>query len=171
MPKRFLKRITPDPDFIKQHKYLSMFGEVLHNNNLWHMNRHSVARAFSVGLFCAFMPIPFQMVLAAALAIVWRANLALSVCLVWITNPITMAPIFYFSYHIGATILHMPHQHFHIELSMQWLASQFIHIWEPLLLGSLICGVIAAILGNLMIRLLWRIMVIRSWSLRRRRKK
>lgn len=60
---------------------------------LWQLTRRSVANAFSVGLFCAMLPIPCQMVAAALGARLTRCNLALAVGLVWITNPLTM-PLF-----------------------------------------------------------------------------
>jgi uncharacterized protein (DUF2062 family) len=37
-----------------------------------------------VGLFCAFIPVPFQMLLAAPSAIIFSANLPVSIALVWI---------------------------------------------------------------------------------------
>ena len=95
MPKKIIKRMMPDHQTIKENKYLKIFGNLLHNANLWHLNRHSVAKAFAVGLFFAFIPVPFQMVLAAGLAIIVHANLPLSIALVWITNPLTMPFIFY----------------------------------------------------------------------------
>lgn len=167
MPKNFIKRYLPDQKKIREHKYIKLFGELLHDGNIWHLNRHSVARAFSVGVFCAFLPLPFQMLIAAAMAILARANLPLSVCLVWITNPFTMPAIFYFTYRVGAKILDSPHQNVHIELSWQWLSTQFLHIWEPLVLGSVICGIIFAILANIGIRILWRISVARKFQLRK----
>ena len=35
-----------------------IFGKLIYNPNLWHFNRHSVAKAFSVGLFFAWIPVP-----------------------------------------------------------------------------------------------------------------
>jgi len=55
----------------------------------------------AVGLFCAFVPLPIQMLLAAAAAIIFRVNLPISVGLVWITNPVTIPPMFYFCYKVG----------------------------------------------------------------------
>ena len=63
MPKKMIKRLMPDHHTIKNNKHLQIFGTLLHNANLWHLNRRSVAKVFAVGLFCAFIPIPFQMVL------------------------------------------------------------------------------------------------------------
>ena len=98
MPKRFLKRYMPKEHDIRNHKHMRYFGKLLHDPNIWHLNRRSVAGAFSVGLFMAMVPVPFQMILAAAAAIPCRVNLPISVGLVWITNPLTMPAIFYFCY-------------------------------------------------------------------------
>ncbi len=150
----------PDPNVIKNNKSLRIFGKLLHDTNLWHLNRRSIARAVAIGFFCAFMPIPFQMVLAAALAITFRANLLFSVALVWVSNPITMPAIFYFSYKLGAIILRVPPQPFEFHLSWAWLSAKLGVIWAPLLLGSILCGFIAAIVGYCSVRIGWRIFVI-----------
>jgi len=167
MPKRFLKKIAPDPDKLKQHKHLSFFGTLLHNPNLWHFNRRSIAGAFSLGLFCAFIPVPFQMVIAAAGAILFHVNLPVSVLMVWVSNPITMPPMFYACYLLGTWILQTPPQDFSFELSWQWLSESLAYIWEPFLLGCLVSGVFFSLLGYFGMRVLWRIIMIRKWKNRR----
>lgn len=170
MPKRLIKRYTPDHETIRKHKHLQMFGQLLHDPNLWHMNRRSVAGAFAVGLFWAFIPMPFQMIAAAATAIPARVNMPLSVALVWISNPLTMPPMFYFNYLAGTWILGKPVQNSAFEPSMAWLTNSIGHIWQPLYLGSLICALLAALLGYLIVRALWRLHIIAHWKSRRDRK-
>ncbi|TVO68872.1 DUF2062 domain-containing protein [Sedimenticola selenatireducens] len=170
MPKNLIKRFTPNHETIRNHKHLRVFGQLLHDPNLWHMNRRSVAGAFAVGLFWAMIPMPFQMVAAAATAIPTRVNMPLSVALVWISNPITMPPMFYFNYLVGTWITGEPAMNGHFELTMEWFTQSMGNIWQPLYLGSLVCGVIAALAGYLGIRGLWRMHIISHWKNRRANK-
>jgi len=161
MPKRFFKRYLPDHAAIRNHKRLrSVFGTLLHDPNLFHLNRRSVSGAFAVGLFIAFLPIFFQMVLAAAVAIWVRVNLPLSVSLVWITNPFTIPPIYYFTYKLGATLLQLPPRPVQFDLSLGWFLSEVGRSWQPVLLGSVICGVISGAVGYLLVRGIWRLVVL-----------
>ena len=171
MPRKFIKRYLPDPHYVRQHNTLRrVFGDLLHDANLWHLNRRSAAGAAAVGLFCAFIPLPGQMVAAAALAILCRVNLPLSVALVWVTNPVTIPPVFYATYRIGAWILGSNQPPPAFELSVQWLLQEFDHIWQPLLLGSFIAGTVSAALGYALMRLIWRWHVLREWQRRRLRR-
>ena len=168
MSKKFLKRYLPDHDKIRDHKTLNrFFGTLLHDPNLLHINRRSVSGAFFVGLSMAFVPVPFQMVLAAGLAIYFRVNLPISVGLVWLTNPFTMPAIYYFCYKLGQYILGGTVEDIVFETSLDWLMSVLSEIWEPFLLGSFIAGIASAASGYLLVRLLWRLQVIRRWQKRK----
>jgi hypothetical protein len=171
MPKRIIKRFMPDPHTIRDHKHLRFLGTLLHDPNILHLNRRSVSGAFSVGLLMAFVPVPFQMVLAAIGAIVARVNLPISVALVWVTNPFTMPPIFYFAYKVGTWILQTPVEKIEFVLSTEWLLHELHEIWQPFLLGCFVCGVTFAVLGNAAIRLFWRLHVGRSWRKRQQDRK
>jgi len=170
MPRKFIKRFLPDPQTIKEHKNLRMFGSALHDPNLWHLNRRSVAVAFAIGMFMAFVPMPFQMVPAAAMAIYMRANLLISVALVWITNPVTMPPIFYFCYFIGTQVLGKKVNQFAFDVSWQWFSSELGRVWQPFLLGCLIMSTFFSIVGYLTIQGIWRWHVAREWQKRKLRK-
>jgi len=167
VPKKLIKRYLPDHQTLRTHRHLQVFGARLHDPNLWHLNRRSASGAFAVGLFVAFIPIPLQMLLAAALAIVARVNLPVSVALVWITNPITLPPVFYFCYRLGAWILNEPGPSPNVELSLEWLQSELSSIWQPFLLGTLLAGITSAVLGYCTVRGLWRLNLTRYY---RRRK-
>ncbi len=168
MPRKFIKRHMPDYATIKRQKALRCLGSLLHNPALWRLNRHSVAGAFFVGLSMAFVPVPFQMLLAAGMAIAMQVNIPISVALVWLTNPLTMPPMFYFAYKVGQWILEQPNHNFQFDLSWSWLLHELSHIWQPFLLGCLVVGLTSGVLGYLIVRVAWRACVIRKWRRRRR---
>ena len=163
MPRRIIKRYMPHPDSIREHKSLRFLGSLIHDPNLWHLNRHSVARAMAVGLFSAFIPLPMQMLLSAGLAIPVRANLPISIGLVWLTNPITMPPVFYCTYKVGTWVLNTPPLQMPSEITMNWITERLSTLWAPMLVGSLISGIVLAILGYCTTMLYWRWWVRRNW--------
>ncbi|MFV9614859.1 MAG: DUF2062 domain-containing protein [Gammaproteobacteria bacterium] len=171
MPRKFFQRFLPHPKTIKENKTLQIFGDWLHEPNLWHLNRRSVAGAFAVGLFFAWMPVPFQMVLAAGTAIWIGTNLPLSVVLVWITNPVTITPMFYLAYVVGTWVIGEPMTDFSFELSFDWLLNELSAIWQPFLVGCFILAASSSLLGYLIINGIWRYSVLSRRSARKRRRK
>ncbi|MCB1698218.1 MAG: DUF2062 domain-containing protein [Pseudomonadales bacterium] len=170
MPKKALKSLMPSAARIREIKSLHVLGDWIYATNLWHLNRYSASMAFFVGLFVAFMPIPGQMPVAALLALLLRCNLPISICLVWITNPLTMPALFFMAYQVGALIINVPLAPMAFELSFDWLGSQLAHIWQPFLLGCLICGLFFGCLGYFVVSLLWRWRVSVHWRERKRRR-
>ena len=169
MPRKFFKRYMPSHARVKEHKHLQVFGDVLHEPNLWHINRRSMAGGFAVGLFFAWVPVPSQMLMAAAAAIVFRTNMALSVGLVWITNPLTIPPMFYFAYLVGTWVIGEAPQHFAFELSFAWLSSELGAIWKPFLVGCAILAAASSLVGYITISQLW-IFAVKRQRARRTRK-
>lgn len=157
----------PDPETIRRHKSLQCLGKLLDKTALWRLNRHSVALAFLTGLFVAFIPVPFQMLLAAIMAIGIHANLPISVALVWVTNPLTMPPLFFFAYKVGVWILGVPAKAFAFQASADWVFHSLANIWKPFLLGCLVSGLVLGLLGYIGSHLLWRGYVVYRY---RRRK-
>lgn len=166
MPRHIIKRYVPDPTVFKKHRHLRHLGILLHDENLWHLNRRSVAGGVAAGLFWAMIPIPAQMVAAALSAIGFRINLPISVALVWLTNPITMPPVFYFNYLVGTWLLGAPPNVDEFRLSVEWIASELNAIWKPLFLGSFVTGALLACLGYATMRLYWRWHVLHRFKIR-----
>jgi len=157
MPKELLKKYMPHPEIIKNHKNLQFLGAKLHDPNLWHLNRRSVSMAFAVGLFCAWIPTPGQMAIAAIIAFYVRANLPISVALVWITNPITMPPLFYFAYLVGVYALNLPTADFSMDAILSG------ELLFPFLTGCLMLGIICSTAGYFGFSYFWRYHTINKW--------
>jgi uncharacterized protein (DUF2062 family) len=157
--KRWLKRITPDRNQVAGHRHLQIFGGLLKDPNLWHLNRRSVSGAVAVGLFVMYLPPMGQMIVAAALAIALRVNLPISVALVWVTNPITIPPMYYVAYLVGSWVLDAPAAALAMEFWFDW--RNWLTIIAPLTVGGLICGTLCALAGYLVVQGLWR------WNLMR----
>ncbi|HMT92513.1 DUF2062 domain-containing protein [uncultured Thiothrix sp.] len=155
MPKRLFKKFSPHPDTITQNKYMRYLGSSLFLPALWHFNRHSVAKAFAIGLACMWIPFPGQSIFAAALAILFRANIPMSVALVFVTNPVTGPPMFYGAYVVGARLLDQP-QIPHFEMNIEWLEQTLGQIWEPMVVGCLVVAVVSALIGYYGIQFFWR---------------
>jgi uncharacterized protein (DUF2062 family) len=170
MPKKFLKKVVPSPRRVRKIKGLGVLGEWVYATNLWHLNRYSASMAFFVGLFVAFMPIPGQVVVAALLAVILRCNLPIAVSLVFVTNPVTMAPLFFMAYEIGALIIDVPVKDVDLELSVYWLSTHLQAIWRPFLLGCLLSGLFFGCVGYFVISMLWRLHVVRQWRARKRKR-
>ena len=186
MPKNLIRRYLPHPDRIIHHRSLRFMSKRLADPSLWHLNKRSAAGAVFWGLWCAFLPMPLQMLPAAAAAILFRVNLPLSVLLVWVTNPLTMIPLIYLAYFLGSQLLGTPmpdgeeirHLVTYLGDVVQGMfsgnapASQKMlsrHL-EPLLLGSLVSGLLFACCGYVLMRVFWRWHVITAWRKRQRRR-
>jgi uncharacterized protein (DUF2062 family) len=147
-----------------------MFGGLLHAPDLWHLNRGSVSRAFSIGLFWSMVPMPFQTVPAAATALWWRANLPLAVGLTWLSNPFTLAPMMYGAYRLGRWTLRQPPPPPGFDPSLEWLRTNLADAWLPLLTGSLMLAAASSIVAYWAVRVLWKWNVARHWRRRRARR-
>ena len=162
--KKLIRRYVPDKQALHEASHLRPLQKYLHNVYLWHLNRRSVSGAVAVGLFCAYLPMPMEMLLAAFLAIVLRVNLPISVALVWASNPLTWLPMYGAGYLVGAWIMDIPPISYD-EMTMGWLLEQALPLW----LGSIILGSLLAMVGYIVTRILWRWFSIRSWQRRKKR--
>ncbi|MBQ74680.1 MAG: ATP-binding protein [Gammaproteobacteria bacterium] len=162
-------KYLPTKERLREIKSLRFLGEMIFDPNLWHLNLHSISYAALFGLFCCFLPIPFQMIPCALLCIWVRCNIPLALAFAWISNPITMPPMMYFAFKIGTHLLGQNNQVESIDLSLEWLAAQMAIVWQPLLLGSLACGVTAGLVGFATVHLFWRLRLSKYWRKRRQK--
>ncbi|MDO6461677.1 DUF2062 domain-containing protein [Granulosicoccaceae sp. 1_MG-2023] len=167
MPRKLLKKYASTLDGLRHSPYLAFLGARIHDPGLWHLNRRSVSGAVAVGLFMCWVPFPFQMVIAAFLAMLFKVNLPISAALVWTTNPVTIPPMFYAAYRLGASVIGEHPISPELRFGPRWIMEKLSEIWLPLTLGSLMFAVVSSLLGFLAVRLFWRIILIRQWQARR----
>ena len=149
--KETLKRFSPKQEDIN----LGWLNKHLHNPDLWKWNKRTISKAFAIGLFCAFLPLPLHSLLAALLAVVFSSNILLSMGLVWVNNPVTMMPIYYYIYKLGSHIIGTevdPNFAFTIDYLMGTFATTASALW----VGGLIVSTITAILGYTAILLIYK---------------
>jgi uncharacterized protein len=155
MPRKLLNRILPARATLRAQWFLRPFDVLLHDPALWATHRKNVLKAFGLGLFACFLPIPGQTILPSMIALWWRVNLPVTVAASWIANPVTSGPIYYAAYRLGSWLLGVPPGRFRIEFSFEWLWSEIGRIWQPLLLGCLLMGVVVTGVSVFVLNWIW----------------
>ncbi|HET9679351.1 MAG TPA: DUF2062 domain-containing protein [Gammaproteobacteria bacterium] len=168
MPRKFFKRFLPEHKDLKERWYLRPFKALIQDPGLLHINRRSMCKGLAVGVFVCFIPLPGQTLIAALGAVWLRVNLPMAVAAVFISNPLTMAPLSFMAYKTGAWLLGMPHGAFHFEPTLDWLLYELSKVWAPFLFGSLVLAIVCSLLAYGISNFLWQWYVIHHY---RRRKK
>lgn len=167
MPRKLIRRFLPDIKSLLERSPLKWLGSLSHDPNLLHLNRHSVSLAVFIGIFSAFIPLPIQTLIAVGMCFWLGANLPIAMVIIWISNPVTIPPIFFLTYKLGSYILGSEIGEFSVELSWQWFSQLGTDILLPLAVGSLLCGAALASSGYFFILYLWRWKVVKNWEIRK----
>ncbi len=170
MARKFLIKYLPDRETLhaKLHGkwYMRPFDVLLHDPALWHIGRRGSCQALALGLFLCCLPVPGHSVLVVFAAIYWRVNLPVAFASVWVNNPLTFGPIYYFGYKLGAWLLQHRARRFPDKITLDWLMTEFKHIWAPLWLGGVVEGLLFALIGYAALDLAWRLSIAGRWKLR-----
>ena len=76
--------------------------KVLHAND----TPHRIALGIAIGVFIGLTPtVGLQMIIALALATALRANKVVCIPMVWITNPVTLVPIYLVCFRVGSALV------------------------------------------------------------------
>ncbi len=118
------------------------------------INRRSVTRAVAVGLFWGFIPMPMQMLAVIATTPLMRFNVPIAISMVWLSNPLTMPPMYYIEYLTGNFILGQEGIG-NIELTMEWFKSNLGDIFLPLYTGTAFYSIVVTGIIYLIMNRLW----------------
>ncbi len=179
MLRKYLRRVLPSHQTIRDNRYIARFGHRLQHHNLWHLHRRSVAGGVAAGMFAGLVPgsNPVQFTAGALLAIGFKVNLPLSVLITLYSNPFTIVPLYWLAFKVGQLVLlqsggELPSfamglagQGFTTWLStaLHWLTS----VGKPLLVGLPLLAVLLAAIGYFVTDWAWRLGVMWQWRQRR----
>ena len=168
MPRRFFRKFAFKRHELSRQWFMAPFRRLLNDHRLWGIRRKTVVPAFSLGLFIAFLPFPGHMLTAALSAVPMRINIPVATLSTFACNPLTVGPMYFSAYHLGAVLLAIPEQPFEFEFSLNWVMESFVTIWQPLLLGCVLLGLVSALIGYVILDWLWR-SSIANYKTRKRR--
>jgi hypothetical protein len=150
---------------------MRIFGEHLTDPHLWSMNRHSITKAFGLGIGISFIPLPIHLPLVVGLCVWARLNVAVGVAGCYIVNPFTMVPIYFAAYRVGTLLLHNRAHRFEFHLTWDWLEHGLGPTWKPFLLGCLVCGITLGFVGRFALEFFWRMAAMRRYRERQERRR
>jgi uncharacterized protein len=121
---------------------------------------HSIALGTAVGVFFGMTPtVGLQMFLVIVFAFLTRPffhfNRVAALIAVYLSNPLTMVPIYWFDYKVGTLFFEgeLTRDDFarvlHYEGFAQWwdaIVALFIEIGAPLIVGSLVVGTVCGLI-------------------------
>ena len=170
MPRRFFRKFAFKRHQLTERRLVAPFRHLMHEQRLWGIRRKTVVPAVAWGVFVGFLPIPGQVLIGILGSILMRCNVPVAALATFVSNPLTIGPMFYFSYRVGADLLGWPPTPFSIELSIDWLTTTFANVWQPLVLGSVFVGAIAALIAFVILDALWRFTIADYKSRKRNRR-
>jgi len=156
MPRRFFRKFAFKRHELSERWFMTPFRHFLHDHRYWGIRRKTVVPAFSWGVFVAFLPIPGHLLVATLGGLALHCNLPVAALTTFIVNPLTIGPLYYFTYRVGALLLSIEPGPLEIKLSIEWITNTLASVWQPLLLGSIFVGAIAALIGYVVLDVLWR---------------
>lgn len=171
MPKLFFKRYMPSRETLAGYRVFRPFAALLTDPGLWALSRRSTAKAFGIGVFAAWLPIPLQTLVVLGLVIWFRVNLPVAILASFVSNPVTMGPMMFSAYWLGALILQRPPRADEVDVGITLLFSELERIGTPLFLGAIILGLLTGIAAALVINIAWRASARRLYRTRRARRR
>jgi uncharacterized protein (DUF2062 family) len=167
MPRRVFKSLSRQRHRWNDRWFMRPFRLLLEQPVYWSLNRRNVTRAFALGLAIAFIPIPVHFLLATVLALGFRLNVPAAIFGTFLANPLTMVPMYMGAYWTGSHLLGVTTHPIAFAMTWQWLTTQLLPIWKPFLLGCLVLGVGAAVLGYVLLGGVWHLSLVLKYHERK----
>jgi len=148
MIKRYLKKTTKNDTLQALNEKYNIPLEYIQ------VTRRMVSNAVLIGVFIAFIPMPFQMLAVLAFIPFLRFNVPIALAMCWITNPLTMPLIYYIEYITGSFLLGIEIKN--VEMSIDWFSSNIANIFIPLYFGAFIYSTGLSLSFYFLVNYLWK---------------
>ncbi len=110
---------------------------------------HTIAMGLAAGVFVGLLPVlPFQTIIAVALAFVVRGSKIAAALGTWISNPLNWVPLYMLFYHLGKKVIHLNVPAFNPQqLEMAQMLDVGWKFFAVMMAGGLIIALPSAILS------------------------
>ena len=133
----------------------------LDGHDVFSFTRHPLAKGVAFGLFCGLIPGPLQVLGASVLCILFRGNIIAGVVATFLTNPVTIIPLYVVAFHLGDAVLPGTHSippwsggnggASFFEALLTWVKAMG---W-PLIVGLPLLALMLACTGYVLTQFLW----------------
>ena len=111
-----------------------------------HGDPHYVAMGMAIGIFVACTPtIPFHTIVAVFLSFLLRGSKAAAAIGVWFSNPLTIPPLYWASYQIGALLVPGARIPENLVRSLPELFKMGLGVSLSAILGGMLLGILPAL--------------------------
>lgn len=118
---------------------------------------HPIENLYPGGIyrsFWGFIPMPMQMLAVLATTPLMKFNVPIAISMVWLSNPLTMPPMYYMEYLTGNFLLGRESTE-SLELSLEWFNENMSEIFVPLYVGACFYSIVVSFIIYLIINRLW----------------
>ena len=173
-----IRRNMPTREQLEKNRFVRPFAHRVLRSELWRFTRRSVPRGVALGLLVGII-VPFaQIVFAALLSATVRANVPVAALMTFVTNPATTPAIWIAAYWVGHWLLRADAatmvapvntaiEQTDLQRFLEWLTQAGYET----AFGLVVIAVISAALSYVLSGWIWRAMVARRWSRRRRNRR
>lgn len=148
--------------WLADHPRVALF---LERTGCLHVDEYALARGIAVGLFIGLTPtVGIQTLLMLIASMTFRANFLAAFAVSWISNPLTMAPLYFGFNRIGDVVFGW------LLDSMAWLSGvseDIVRETAAMFLGSLVVAIPATVIGYFLFLWAWHKLGLRLGGSRR----
>jgi len=98
-------RYFKHPRKLKNSRVLRWFSRHFLDKRVWKPTQHTLAAGVAIGMVVMMQLAPGQMLVAAALAAIFRVNIPIAIITCWISNPFTFVPFGLFQKWLGDLVM------------------------------------------------------------------